>query len=75
MRKIGLSVREAGWLLSKSEPQVRRLLAKGQLEYAVQLTLVDPDSIRRLFARDSSLNLRALALGRLLPALLNDLSR
>ena len=32
---IGVTVREAGWLLGKSEPQVRRLIRLGGLKYVV----------------------------------------
>ncbi len=59
---IGVTVREAGWLLAKSEGQVRRLLHAGDLEYAVRPTRITSASVQAHFAQDSLLPLRVAAL-------------
>jgi hypothetical protein len=46
--RVGLSVREAAWLLGWSESQARRRLASGQLALAVAPARIDPRSIERL---------------------------
>ena len=46
--RVGLSVREAAWILGWSEPQARRRLASGQLAFAVAPGRIDPRSIERL---------------------------
>jgi hypothetical protein len=46
--KIGLSVVEAGWLLQKSEAQVRRMLKRGELSYAVDGRLLVIEDVDRL---------------------------
>jgi hypothetical protein len=43
--KIGLSVHEAGWLLQKTESQVRGMLRRGDLLYAVVERKIDPASV------------------------------
>ena len=45
-KKIGLSVREAGWLLQKSEGQIRGMLRRGELTYVVERRRIDPVSVR-----------------------------
>ena len=59
---IGVTVREAGWILGKSEPQVRRLLASGTLEYAVIPTRVTSTSVELLLPEDALRELRRAAL-------------
>jgi hypothetical protein len=44
--KIGLSVREAGWFLQKTESQIRGMLRRGELEYVVEGRRIDPASVR-----------------------------
>lgn len=44
--KIGLSVVEAGWLLQRSEGQIRGMLRRGQLTYVVEARRIDPESVR-----------------------------
>jgi hypothetical protein len=46
--KIGLSVFEAGWLLQKTEAQVRGMLRRGELSYAVAGRKIEPASVRML---------------------------
>lgn len=58
---IGVSTREAGWLLGMSEPQVRRLLRRGRLRLSAP-GRVDPQSVRDLFVDDALLELRTAAL-------------
>jgi hypothetical protein len=60
--KLGLSVREAAWLLGRSEPQVRRLLQAGVLAVAVAPARISPESLDALFPRDEYLGLREAAL-------------
>ena len=59
---LGLSVRETGWLLSRTEPQVRRLIQNGRLRYAVRPTRLSTESVRALFAEDSLRPIRETAL-------------
>src|SRR3954447_19791697 len=60
--RIGLTVRETGWLLGLSEPQVRRLLASGRLEWAVSPTRVSPPDVARMFPDDALARLRHAAM-------------
>ena len=46
--KLGLSVLEAGWLLQKTESQVRGMLRRGELAYAVEGHKVDFESVQNL---------------------------
>jgi hypothetical protein len=46
--KIGLSVLETGWLLQKTESQVRGMLRRGELRYVVEGRKVDPESVEGL---------------------------
>lgn len=46
--RVGLSVREAAWILGWSESQARRRLASGQLALAVAPSRIDPRSIEYL---------------------------
>jgi hypothetical protein len=45
--KLGLSVLEAGWLLQKTDTQVRSMLRRGELAYVVEGRKIDPASVRR----------------------------
>jgi hypothetical protein len=45
--RMGLSVVEAGWLLQKTETQVRGMLRRGELTYVVEGRKIDPASVRR----------------------------
>jgi hypothetical protein len=45
---MGLSVVEAGWLLQKTETQVRGMLRRGELTYVVEGRKIDPASVRPL---------------------------
>jgi hypothetical protein len=51
-KRIGVSVLEAGWVLGKTESQVRRLLKKGALHYVLVPRWIDPESVRALFDDD-----------------------
>ncbi len=64
--RIGVSTREAGWLISRSEPQVRRLVQTGQLVYGVQPTRLCAESVRRLFPDDALRPIREAALAAVL---------
>jgi hypothetical protein len=64
--RIGLTVKEVAWVLSRSESQVRRLLMAGRLAYAVQPTRVSSDSVRALFPHDQLSPVRESALVALL---------
>jgi hypothetical protein len=46
--KIGLSVIETGWLLQKTEAQVRGMLRRGELSYAVDRRLVSVSDVEAL---------------------------
>jgi hypothetical protein len=43
--KIGLSVLEVGWLLQKTELQVRGMLRRGELLYAIEGRKIDAKSV------------------------------
>jgi hypothetical protein len=45
--KLGLSVLEAGWLLQKTEGQIRGMVRRGELSYVVEGRKIDPASVRR----------------------------
>jgi hypothetical protein len=60
--RLGVTVREAGWLLGLSEPQVRRRLAEQKLSYVVSPNRIDVESIRAAFPRDEFLPVREAAL-------------
>jgi hypothetical protein len=60
--RIGVTIRETGWLLSRTESQVRRLVRTGQLRYAVSPTRLCAESVRALFADDALRPLREAAL-------------
>jgi hypothetical protein len=60
--RIGVSVREAGWLLSRSESQVRRLVQAGTLVYAVCPTRLCTESVSGLFSNDALRPIREAAL-------------
>jgi hypothetical protein len=51
-KRNGLSVLEAGWVLGKTESQVRHLLKKGGLIYVVPPRWIDSESVRALFSDD-----------------------
>ena len=64
--KIGLSVVEAGWLLQKSEAQVRGMLDRGELSYAVDRCLLEVEDVERLLETSlAAVCLRWLRLGRI----------
>ena len=52
MTKIGVSVREAGWLLSLSESQVRRLVGANRISYAVEPTRLSAHAVSACFPND-----------------------
>lgn len=62
MEKIGLSVVEVGWVLGKTESQIRRMLKKGVLRYAAGNRKIDPDVVWEQLPADESRELRSLAL-------------
>jgi hypothetical protein len=64
--RIGVSVREAGWLLSRTESQVRRLVRTGTLVYAVRPTRLCTESVRGLFNDDALRPIREAALAAVL---------
>ena len=64
--RLGLRVREAAWVLGLSEPQVRRMLRSGLLVWIVDRRRVDPASVHTSIPRDSTYNLRVLAMEHLL---------
>jgi hypothetical protein len=64
--KIGVSVREAGWLLSRSESRVRRLVRSGGLAYAVRPSRLCDEDVRALFADDPLRPIREAALAAVL---------
>jgi hypothetical protein len=51
-RRIGLSVREAAWLLALSESQIRRRIARGELDWAVAPGRLNATRVRALFPDD-----------------------
>ena len=66
MEAIGVTTREAGWLLELSEPQVRSLLRRGRLRLSAP-GCIDPETVRDLFADDDALlELRMAALAYIL---------
>ena len=66
MMRIGVSIREAGWLLSRGEAQVRRAVASGKLRYAVRPTQLSAESVRAAFPDDHLRPLREAALSAVL---------
>ncbi len=44
--RIGLSVVEAGWLLHRTEAQIRGMLRRGELVFVVEGRMIDPGSVR-----------------------------
>ena len=62
MTRLGVSVREAAWLLSETETRVRRLAKSGTLRYAIPPTRISVESLRALFPQDEPLPLREAAL-------------
>lgn len=64
--RIGVSTREAGWLLSRSESQVRRLLKTGELAYAVRPTRLTVESVSTRFPDDALRPVREAALAAIL---------
>ena len=63
---LGLTVREAAWLLTLSEAQVRRRLASGALSWAVRPRLISVASVRASYPDDLTWGVRERALERLL---------
>jgi len=59
--RLGLSTREAGWILTLSEPRVRRLLAQGLLQWVGGPGRIDPHSVRRMIQPDPTSALRHAA--------------
>jgi hypothetical protein len=47
-RRFGLTVVETGWLLQKTEAQVRGMLKRGELSYAVDRRLIDVRDVQKL---------------------------
>jgi hypothetical protein len=66
MKRLGVSVREAAWLLSNTETRVRRLAKRGTLDYAVAWSRITPASIRAAFPTDEFRPLREAALDAIL---------
>lgn len=60
--RVGVTIREAGWLLTRSESQVRRLVQTGKLVYAVRPTRLTVESVCGLFPDDASRPIREAAL-------------
>jgi hypothetical protein len=60
--RIGVTIREAGWLLTRSESQVRRLVRTGELSYAVRPTRLTVESVGSRFPDDALRPLREAAL-------------
>jgi hypothetical protein len=50
--KIGLTVPEVGWLLQKTEAQVRGMLGREELKYAVSARLIEIESLRPFIDTD-----------------------
>jgi hypothetical protein len=46
--KIGLSVLETGWLIQKTEAQVRGMLRRGELSYVIEGRKIDPERVAEL---------------------------
>ena len=66
MTRLGVRVREAAWLLSCTETQVRRLAKRGTLDYAIAWTRITAESIRSALPHDEFRPLRKAALDALL---------
>jgi hypothetical protein len=64
--RIGVTIREAGWLLTRSEPQVRRLVRVGKLVFAVRPTRLTVESVSALFPDDALRPIRDAALASIL---------
>ena len=62
----GLSVRQAAWLLTMSEQQIRYRLRTGRLKYMVRPSLITIESVRALFPDEPLREVRERVLGRLL---------
>ena len=62
MTRLGVSVREAAWLLTLTETRVRRLAKRGTLRYAIPPTRISVESLRALSPQDELLPLREAAL-------------
>jgi hypothetical protein len=63
--RVGLSALEAGWLLEKTEGEVRGMLKRGELAYAVAGKKVCPESVAGLLTTGlQSVLLRSLLAGR-----------
>jgi hypothetical protein len=63
--KVGLSVLEAGWLLEKTQGEIRGMLKRGELAYAVAGKKVCPESVACLLATGlQCVLLRSLLSGR-----------
>jgi hypothetical protein len=60
--RVGVTIREAGWLLSRSESQVRRLVQKGELVYAVHPKRLTVESVSGRFPDDALRPIRQAAL-------------
>jgi hypothetical protein len=60
--RIGVTIREAGWLLTQSESQVRHLVQTGELVYAVRPTRLTVESVGSRFPDDALRPLREAAL-------------
>jgi hypothetical protein len=56
-KRIGVSVLEAGWVLGKTESQVRRLSTNGVLRYVRTPRWIDPRAFER-FSTTTNANLR-----------------
>lgn len=56
LQRQGLAAWQAGWLLQKTEAQVRHMLRRGDLRYAARGT-VDPESVRDLLDDEFTENL------------------
>jgi NAD(P)-dependent dehydrogenase (short-subunit alcohol dehydrogenase family) len=63
---VGVTIREAGWLLTRSESQVRRLVQTGTLVYAVRPTRLTVESVSALFSDDALRPIREAALATIL---------
>jgi hypothetical protein len=61
-----VTIREAGWLLTRSEPQVRRLMQADKLVYAVRPTRLTVESVANLFPDDALRPIRKAALAAIL---------
>lgn len=64
--RLGVTVRETAWLLSRSEPQIRRLAKADRLAYVVRPTRLCPCSVAALFSDDALRPVREAALAAVL---------